>query len=144
MPLIGFGVYQMRQCTEPIAAAFKAGYRHIDSAQVYRNEDQVGEAFRASGLKREEVFISAPTLSRYTLAWLLMPDGVATKIGGRNQGYAKASASIDQSLKSLGLDYVDLFLIHDPLSGSTKRLETYKALLEKQHAGLIRSIGVSN
>ncbi|KZT59077.1 Aldo/keto reductase [Calocera cornea HHB12733] len=125
MPRLGFGVYQIRQCAEPIAAAFKAGYRHIDSAQIYRNEDQVGEAFRASGLPREEVFIT-------------------TKVASRNQGHAKALASVDESLKKLGLDYVDLFLIHDPLAGKTKRLETYKALLEKKEAGKIRSVGVSN
>ncbi|EJU03846.1 Aldo/keto reductase [Dacryopinax primogenitus] len=125
MPILGFGVYQMRECAQPIAAAFKAGYRHIDSAQIYRNEDQVGEAFRASGLPREAVFIT-------------------TKVSSRNQGYNKTIASVDQSLKTLGLDYVDLFLIHDPLSGKVKRLETYKALLEKKEAGKIRSVGVSN
>jgi len=125
MPRLGFGVYQMRQCAEPIAAAFKAGYRHIDSAQVYRNEDQVGEAFRASGLPRDEVFIT-------------------TKISSRNQGYSKTLASVDQSLKTLGMDFVDLFLIHDPLSGKAKRLETYKALIEAKGAGKIRSVGVSN
>ncbi|KZP01390.1 Aldo/keto reductase [Calocera viscosa TUFC12733] len=125
MPRLGFGVYQMRECAAPIAAAFKAGYRHIDSAQIYRNEDQVGQAFTASGLPREEVFIT-------------------TKVASRNQGHSKTLASVDESLKKLGLDYVDLFLIHDPLSGKTKRLETYKALLEKKEAGKIRSVGVSN
>jgi len=125
MPRLGFGVYQMRQCAEPLAAAIKAGYRHIDSAQFYRNQDQVGEAFRVSGLSRDELFIT-------------------TKVSSTNQGYTKALRSVDESLKKMKLDYVDLFLIHDPLSGKTKRLETYKALMEAKEKGKIRSVGVSN
>ncbi|KAF6766047.1 Aldo/keto reductase [Ephemerocybe angulata] len=112
LPLLGFGVYRNTQrAKESVLEAFRAGYRHVDSAQTYRNEVD-------SGIPREEVFIT-------------------TKIGSSSHGYAN-------TVRRFKFDYVDLFLIHDPLSGKTKRLETYKALLEARKAGKIRSVGVSN
>ncbi|KAF5314014.1 hypothetical protein D9611_006798 [Ephemerocybe angulata] len=126
LPLLGFGVYRNTQrAKESVLEAFRAGYRHVDSAQTYRNEVDVGDAVRESGIPREEVFIT-------------------TKIGSSSHGYANTVRGVDESLKRFKFDYVDLFLIHDPLSGKAKRLETYKALLEAKQAGKIRSVGVSN
>ncbi|KAJ7446216.1 NADP-dependent oxidoreductase domain-containing protein [Mycena galericulata] len=125
LPLLGFGVYQNYDAKPSVLEALKAGYRHIDTAQVYRNEGAVGEAVRESGLKREDIFIT-------------------TKCVSRTHGYESTLKGVDTSLKTLGVEYVDLFLIHDPLSGKERRLETYKALLEAQAAGKIRSVGVSN
>nr|GAT56282.1 predicted protein [Mycena chlorophos] len=125
MPLLGFGVYQNYDAKPSCLEAFKAGYRHVDSAQVYRNEAAVGEAVKESGLKREDLFIT-------------------TKCVSRTHGYQKTLNGVDTSLTALGFDYIDLFLIHDPLSGKELRLETYKALLEAKAAGKIRSVGVSN
>ncbi|KAJ7594328.1 NADP-dependent oxidoreductase domain-containing protein [Mycena floridula] len=127
MPLLGFGVYQNYDAKPSTMHALKSGYRHVDSAQVYRNESEVGEAIRDSGdlVKREDLFIT-------------------TKCVSKTHGYEKTLKGVDESLVRFGLDYIDLFLIHDPLSGSRKRLETYKALLEAKKAGKIRSVGVSN
>ncbi|KAF9529226.1 NADP-dependent oxidoreductase domain-containing protein [Crepidotus variabilis] len=125
MPLLGFGVYQNYDTKASVLEAFKAGYRHIDSAQAYKNEAHVGEAVRESGLNREDVFIT-------------------TKCASKQHGYDNATKGVDNSLEQLGTDYIDLFLIHDPLSGKVKRIETYKALLEAKAAGKIRSVGVSN
>ncbi|KZT08502.1 Aldo/keto reductase [Laetiporus sulphureus 93-53] len=133
MPVLGFGVaygfdkpIDTRLVTTPaVLEAFKAGYRHIDTARMYNNEEKVGEAVRESGLKREELFLT-------------------TKIDSAVHGYESAIRSINASLKGLGLDYVDLFLIHDANSGKQRRLETYKALLEAKADGKIHSVGVSN
>ncbi|KAG9084935.1 hypothetical protein FS749_004815 [Ceratobasidium sp. UAMH 11750] len=125
MPLLGLGVYQNYDARTSCLLAFKHGYRHIDSAQMYRNEEAVGKAVKESGLKREDVFIT-------------------TKCASRSHGYEKTLAGVDESLAKFGFDYVDLFLIHDPLSGPKKRLETYQALLECRDKGKIKSVGVSN
>ncbi|KAH9847189.1 Aldo/keto reductase [Lenzites betulinus] len=125
MPLLGFGVYQNYTTHESVLEAFKAGYRHIDSAQVYRNEAEVGSAFRASGLRREEVFIT-------------------TKCVSTTHGYDSTLHAVDVSLQRLGMDYIDLFLIHDPHKGRDLRIDTYLALLDAQKARKIRSVGVSN
>lgn len=125
MPLLGLGVYQNYDARSSCLLAFKHGYRHVDSAQMYRNEEAVGKAVKESGLKREEVFIT-------------------TKCASRSHGYDNTLAGVDTSLSKFGFDYVDLFLIHDPLSGSKKRLETYKALLECKEKGKIKDVGVSN
>ncbi|KAL4261062.1 NADP-dependent oxidoreductase domain superfamily protein [Pleurotus pulmonarius] len=125
LPLLGFGVYRNDDATPSVLEAFKAGYRHIDSAQMYRNEEQVGNALRQSGLSRGDVFITS-------------------KVPSKDHGYERALASIDGSLKSFGFEYIDLFLIHDPLSGKEARLATWKALLEARDAGKIRTVGVSN
>ncbi|KIM45210.1 hypothetical protein M413DRAFT_441890 [Hebeloma cylindrosporum] len=125
MPLLGFGVYQNQDARPSVIEAFKAGYRHVDSAQVYRNEAQVAEAVRESGLDRGEVFIT-------------------TKCTSKTHGYESTKKGVDASLEKMKFDYVDLFLIHDPLSGTERRLQTYKALLEAKEKGKIRSVGVSN
>ncbi|KAI0645484.1 Aldo/keto reductase [Trametes meyenii] len=125
MPLLGFGVYQNYNTHDSVLEAFKAGYRHIDSAQAYRNEAHVGSAFRESGLKREEVFIT-------------------TKCISKTHGYESTLRTVDLSLERFGMDYVDLYLIHDPYKGKVLRLETYRALLDAQKSGKIRTVGVSN
>lgn len=125
MPRIGFGVYQNFSATESTLEALKAGYRLIDTAQVYRNEAHVAAAVRASGIDRKEVFI-------------------VTKCVSKTHGYESTKLGLDESLAKMKLDYIDLFLIHDPYSGKKLRLETYKALLEGKAAGKIRSVGVSN
>jgi diketogulonate reductase-like aldo/keto reductase len=126
MPLLGFGVYQNYQTTkESVLEAFKAGYAHVDSAQMYQNEADVGAAVRESGIDRSKLFIT-------------------TKCNSGSHGYQSTLKGVDQSLARFGLDYIDLFLIHDPLSGSQRRMATYKALKECQKAGKIRSVGVSN
>ncbi|KDR75170.1 hypothetical protein GALMADRAFT_226827 [Galerina marginata CBS 339.88] len=125
MPLLGFGVFQNQNATPSVVEAFKAGYRHVDSAQVYRNEAQVGEAVRQSGLDRVDLFIT-------------------TKCVSKTHGYESTKSGLDQSLAKMQFDYVDLFLIHDPLSGKDRRLPTYKALLEGKATGKIKAVGVSN
>ncbi|KAL4074328.1 NADP-dependent oxidoreductase domain-containing protein [Scleroderma citrinum] len=125
MPLLGFGVYQNDDAKPSVLEALRAGYRHIDSAQMYRNEGAVGEAVKASGIPREELFIT-------------------TKCNSTTHGYDSTLKGVDLSLARFGFDYIDLFLIHDPFSGAERRLATYRALLDAQAAGKIRSVGVSN
>ena len=126
MPQLGFGVYQTSPGEDTRGAvleAFKVGYRHIDTAQFYRNEKDVGDAVRKSGLKRDEVFIT-------------------TKISNPNQGLEKAKFSLDKSLKDAGFDYFDMLLVHFPVTG--KRLDTWRAIIEMRKQGKTESIGVSN
>jgi len=125
MPLLGFGVFQSIDAKASVLEALKAGYRHVDSAQFYKNEAEVAEAIRASGVPREEVFVT-------------------TKCMSRTHGYESTLKGVNESLKKMKFDYIDLFLIHDPLSGTDRRLATYKALLESKAAGKIKSVGVSN
>jgi len=125
MPLLGFGVYQNYTTKESVLEAFKAGYRHVDSAQVYRNEMAVGAAVRESGLEREDVFITSKCVST-------------------SHGFESTLKGVDVSLEKFGFDYIDLFLIHDPFSGTERRLATYRALQEAKKSGKIRSVGVSN
>ncbi|KAE9394350.1 Aldo/keto reductase [Gymnopus androsaceus JB14] len=126
MPILGFGMgYQDHDARSSCLEALKAGYKHVDSAQMYGNEDAVGEAVRESGLARSGLFIT-------------------TKCASQNHGYESTLKGIDVSLAKFQFDYVDLFLIHDSLSGSEKRLETYKALQECKASGKIKTVGVSN
>jgi len=125
MPIIGLGVYQNSSCLPACEAALKHGYRHIDTAQMYRNEADVGKAVNESGIDREKIFVT-------------------TKIIHGSHGYQSTLKTVEESLKKLGFTYVDLYLIHSPLSGKERRLETYRALLEKKEEGKIRSVGVSN
>jgi len=125
IPLLGLGVYQNYDAGTSVLQALEAGYRHIDSAQAYRNEEAVGQGISRASVKREDIFVTS-------------------KVTGRNQGYQSALRSVDKSLEKFGLDYLDLFLIHDPYPGKSKRLETYKALLEARDEGKIRNVGVSN
>lgn len=108
--------------------ALKAGYRHIDSAVLYRNEAGVGAAIKKSGIPRSEVY--------FTTKIPQMPSNFLD--------YDQAAAQIDQSLKTAGLDYIDLYLIHSPYGGSAVRKGVWRALVEAVEAGKIRSIGISN
>ncbi len=124
MPQLGFGVYQtpVDETKEAVLEAIAVGYRSFDTAQAYGNEAGVGEAIKASGLPREEFFIT-------------------TKIWISNAGYDKAKASIEQSLQNLKTDYIDLLLIHQPFGDY---YGSYRAMEEAYKAGKVRAIGVSN
>jgi 2,5-diketo-D-gluconate reductase A len=127
IPQLGFGVFQIppEDTAEAVTRAFDAGYRHIDTAAAYRNEAEVGQAFRASGLDRDDVFIT-------------------TKCFNTDHGYEAAHNAFRASLDRLELDFVDLYLIHWPVPSQDRYVETWKAFIELQAEGLIRSIGVSN
>ena len=134
IPKVGFGTWQTpnEQAYEAVIHALNAGYRHIDTAVVYENETGVGKAIKDSGIPREELFIT-------------------TKIPADIKTYEGAVASIEKSLVDLGLDYIDLHLIHAPWPWSEVgkdckdgNVEVWKALIEYYNAGKIRSIGVSN
>ena len=124
MPILGFGVYQItpEDCERCVLDAISVGYRSIDTAQAYYNEEQVGNAIKKSGIPRNEIFIT-------------------TKVWVTNAGYEKAKASIDESLRKLQTDYVDLLLIHQPFNDY---YGTYRAMEEAYKAGKARAIGVSN
>ena len=124
MPMLGYGVYQVdaaetRRC---VRDALSVGYRLIDTAQAYGNEEGVGQALRDSGLRRDEVFITS-------------------KVWIANAGQEKAAASIDESLRKLGCDYIDLMLIHQPFGDY---YGAYRAMEDALRAGKLRAIGVSN
>ena len=127
IPAIGFGTYPMRgdSAVASIVSAIEAGYRLLDTAVNYGNEREVGEAVRAGGLPRDELL-------------------VASKIPGRHHGYDAAVASTRESLSTLGLDHLDLHLIHWPNPSVGKYVEAWRALVDLQKDGLVRSIGVSN
>jgi 2,5-diketo-D-gluconate reductase A len=127
IPQFGFGVFQIEpgQTAEVVRTAFDAGYRHIDTAQGYGNEEGVGKAVRESGLPREEVFVT-------------------TKLINNRHGYDEAIAALDESLQKLGLDYVDLYLIHWPRPHADRYVETWRAFEKILSDGKARSIGVSN
>ncbi|EMD35716.1 hypothetical protein CERSUDRAFT_115677 [Gelatoporia subvermispora B] len=125
IPRLGLGVYQNSNCIPACLAALKHGYRHIDSARAYNNESDVGQAIRESGVPREQVFVTS-------------------KIIHAEHGYESALRAVDDSLRRFGFDYLDLFLIHSPLSGKQKRLDTWRALVECRNAGKIHTMGVSN
>lgn len=124
MPQIGYGVYQVvpTECERCVSDALKVGYRMIDTAQAYHNEEGVGAAIAKSGITRNELFI-------------------VSKIWISNYGYEKAKASIDESLRKLGTDYIDLMLLHQPFCD---RYGAYRALEEAYKEGKLRAIGVSN
>lgn len=124
MPILGYGVYQVstEECERCVLDAINVGYRSIDTAQAYGNEEGVGSAVKKCGVPRGELFLT-------------------TKIWITNGGYEKAAASIDESLRKLGTDYVDLMLIHQPFNDY---YGTYRAMEAAYKAGKIRAIGVSN
>lgn len=124
MPQLGYGVYQTppEDTEKCVLAAIKNGYRSIDTAQAYGNEEGVGEAISKCGIPREELFIT-------------------TKIWITNAGYEKAKASIEESLKKLKTDYIDLLLIHQPFGDY---YGSYRAMEEAYEEGKVRAIGVSN
>jgi len=127
LPAVGFGTYPLkgREGVETIASALDAGYRLIDTAVNYENEAEVGEALRRSGIPRDEF-------------------QVTSKLPGRHHAHQDAIASVRSSLDRLGLDHLDLHLIHWPNPSVDKYVEAWQALVELKQEGLVRSIGVSN
>lgn len=124
MPQIGYGVYQVSpaECERCVSDALSVGYRMIDTAQAYHNEEGVGAAVKKSGIAREELFL-------------------VSKVWISNYGFDKAKASIDESLRKLGTDYIDLMLLHQPFCD---RYGAYRALEAAYKEGKVRAIGVSN
>jgi diketogulonate reductase-like aldo/keto reductase len=127
IPQLGFGVFQVppEDTAEVTLRALRSGYRHIDTAAAYGNEAGVGQALRASGLDREEVFVT-------------------TKCWNDDQGYEEAKRALRASLDRLELDAVDLYLIHWPAPARDRYVDTWRAFIELKDAGLTRAIGVSN
>lgn len=124
MPQIGYGVYQVspEECERCVSDALRTGYRMVDTAQAYHNEEGVGAAVKKSGIPRQDLFL-------------------VSKIWISNYGYERAKASIDESLRKLGTDYIDLMLLHQPFCD---RYGAYRALEAAYKEGKLRAIGVSN
>ncbi|MDA5560392.1 aldo/keto reductase [Exiguobacterium sp. MMG028] len=128
MPMLGLGVYKVEDgavTVDTVKAALEADYRLIDTAAIYQNEESVGQALRGAGIPREEVFVT-------------------TKLWNEFHGFDEALQAFQDSLDRLGLEYVDLFLIHWPMPRFGKFVETYKALEQLYEEGRVRAIGVSN
>ncbi|MEU3183450.1 aldo/keto reductase [Streptomyces sp. NPDC006923] len=127
MPQLGFGVWQVPddEAARAVGTALEAGYRSIDTAAIYGNEEGTGKAIAASGTPREDLFVT-------------------TKLWNRDQGYDSTLRAFDTSLKKLGLDYVDLYLIHWPMPEAGTYTDTYKAFEKIYADGRARAIGVSN
>ena len=134
IPCVGFGTWRTPDgevAAASVKAAIQVGYRHIDTAAIYRNEIGVGKGIAESGISREELFVTS-------------------KVWNTERGYEKTMAAFEKTLSDLGLDYLDLYLIHWPASASRYdnweelNLSTWKAMTELYHAGKIRAIGVSN
>ncbi|EFV14872.1 aldo/keto reductase [Segniliparus rugosus] len=127
IPQLGFGVWQVPDdVAEPaVAKALEVGYRHIDTAAVYLNERGTGRALAKSGVPREELYVT-------------------TKLWNADQGYDSTLKALDASLERLGLDYVDLYLIHWPLAKKGLFVDTFRAFQKAKEDGKVRSIGVSN
>lgn len=128
MPAIGLGVWQVEdkeQLISSVKHAIECGYRLIDTAAIYKNEEFVGEAIRQSNVPREELFITS-------------------KVWNDDQGYEETLAAFDTSLKRLGLEYLDLYLVHWPCPKKGKYIDTYRALETLYKEGKVRAIGVSN
>jgi 2,5-diketo-D-gluconate reductase A len=127
IPQFGLGVFQIppEETVAAVRTALDAGYRHIDTAQMYGNEAEVGRAIAESGIPREEIFVT-------------------TKLGNDRHGYDAAIGALDESLRTLGLDHVDLFLIHWPRPQDGRYVETWTALSKLAADGKARAVGVSN
>lgn len=127
IPQLGLGVWQVPndQAAASVKEALAAGYRSVDTAAIYGNEAGVGAGLRAAGVARKDLFIT-------------------TKLWNDRHGYDEAHKAMDESLEKLGLAYVDLYLIHWPVAGSTKFVDAWKAMIEMKEDGRARSIGVSN
>ncbi|MED1468453.1 aldo/keto reductase [Bacillus salipaludis] len=127
MPQLGFGVWQVEdnQATTAVAKALEVGYTSIDTAMIYKNEEGVGKAIKESSVPRENLFIT-------------------TKVWNSDQGYENALKAFDESLARLGLEYVDLYLIHWPTPKFDQYVDTYKALEKLYHDGRVKAIGVCN
>ncbi|MFJ1458361.1 aldo/keto reductase [Nocardia sp. N2S4-5] len=127
IPKLGFGVFQVpeTEAFRTVTAALGAGYRSIDTAAAYGNETEVGQAIRDSGLPRDEVFVT-------------------TKLWNSDQGYDSTLSAFDASMQRLGLDYLDLYLIHWPVARADRYIDTFRAFQALKSQGRIGSIGVSN
>ncbi|MFD1361174.1 aldo/keto reductase [Lentibacillus salinarum] len=127
MPQLGFGVWQVpdEEAEPAVTKALETGYRSIDTAKVYENEQGVGRAIVKSGVSRDDLFIT-------------------TKVWNSDQGYEETLKAFDASLERLGLDYVDLYLIHWPMPEVDNYVETYKAMEKLYHDGRVKAIGVCN
>ncbi|WP_131684987.1 aldo/keto reductase [Pseudarthrobacter sp. YALA5] len=127
IPQLGYGVWQVEDgiAEKVVRQAFEAGFRHIDTAKIYGNEAGVGRAIASSGLRPEELFIT-------------------TKLWNADQGYESTLAAFEESMDKLGLETLDLYLIHWMQPKQDKFVDTWKALIELQKRGRVRSIGVSN
>ncbi|MDQ0680024.1 2,5-diketo-D-gluconate reductase A [Arthrobacter pascens] len=127
IPQLGYGVWQVEDgvAEKVVRQAFEAGFRHVDTARIYGNEAGVGRAIASSGLRPEEIFIT-------------------TKLWNADQGYEPTLAAFEESLDRLGLESLDLYLIHWMQPKQEKYVDTWKALIELQKRGRVRSIGVSN
>ncbi|WP_068109827.1 aldo/keto reductase [Tropicimonas marinistellae] len=127
IPQLGFGIWHVPPATtsDTVKSALGLGYRLVDGAFYYSNETEMGEGLRASGVSRDEVFLTS-------------------KIWNGDHGAEKARASVERSLKSIGVDTLDLVLIHWPVPSRFLYVETWQALVDMRQAGLTRSIGVSN
>jgi methylglyoxal/glyoxal reductase len=126
IPCFGLGVFRAGsggETRDAVLRALELGYRHVDTAAVYRNERDVGEAIRQSGIPRQDIFVT-------------------TKVWNHDHGYNRAVRALDDSLERLGLEYVDLYLIHWPVE--ILRKDTWRALIALQQEGKCRAIGVSN
>ena len=127
IPQLGYGVWQVGndEAVAAVSEALKAGYRHIDTAAIYGNEEGVGKAINSSGIERGDIFLT-------------------TKLWNSEQGYESTLKAFDTSLKKLGTDYVDLYLIHWPMPSKDLFMETWRAFLKLKEEGRAKSIGVSN
>lgn len=127
IPQLGYGVFKVEDdvAADVTLQALEAGYRHLDTTKVYGNEEGVGRAIRDAGVPREELFVT-------------------TKLWNDAQGFDDAIAACEASLERLGLDYVDLYLVHWAVPSQGTYVEAWKALIELQKRGLVRTIGVSN
>ncbi len=126
MPIVGLGTFRSKneEVYQAVLDAFEAGYRHIDTAMIYGNEEAIGKAIKDSNIPREELFIT-------------------TKLWNSDQGYETTKAAFNLSLKKLDLEYVDLYLIHW-FKGYDRALESYRAMEELYNEGKIKALGVSN
>jgi 2,5-diketo-D-gluconate reductase A len=127
IPTLGFGVFKVppAETEQAVSTALQAGYRHIDTAAMYGNERETGRAVAASGVPRDELYL-------------------VTKLWNSEQGYDSTLAAFDASTDRLGVDYLDLYLIHWPMPKRNKFIDTFKAFAHLRDQGRIRSIGVSN
>ncbi|KAB2687632.1 aldo/keto reductase [Brucella pseudogrignonensis] len=127
IPQLGYGVWQVGndEAISAISEALKVGYRHIDTAAIYGNEEGTGKAINESGIARSDIYLT-------------------TKLWNKEQGYESTLKAFDESLKKLGTDYVDLYLIHWPLPSKDLFMETWRAFIKIKEEGRAKSIGVSN
>jgi diketogulonate reductase-like aldo/keto reductase len=126
MPLMGLGTFKSspgKETRDSVLWALEAGYRHIDTATIYQNEEDVGAALRESGIPREQIFVT-------------------TKVWNGDQGYESTLRAYERSLQVMGLERVDLYLIHWPIPGT--RADTWRALTRLYETGMVRAVGVSN